>query len=262
MIVNEYIRRINYKGDLIPVFNVLKELQKSHLLAVPFENLDIHYDNHIELDIDSLYHKIVSRKRGGFCYELNGLFYVLLSAIGFDCSIISARVYNNEKDEFGQEFDHLAIIVKLDQSTYLTDVGFGEFAFHPLLLEMDFIQADPRGDFVIEEIEPGGFVVSKLTGDMKSPQYLFTMQKRALQQFTAMCKYQQTSPDSHFREKKLISRPTENGRITLSGNSLKITEDGEIKVEKEFTSDDFDKYLKEWFNIQESDINTGFRKNQ
>ena len=82
MNIQEYIKRINYSGDITPNLVVLKQLQKTHLLNVPFENLDIHYGNLIELDLDKIYHKIVVKKRGGFCYELNGLFQSLLNTIG------------------------------------------------------------------------------------------------------------------------------------------------------------------------------------
>ena len=98
MNLEAYLKRINYSGDLTPSITILKQLQKTHLLNVPFENLDIHYGHPIELDLDKIYHKIVVRKRGGFCYELNGLFQNMLNIIGFDSKIISARVYDNKKE--------------------------------------------------------------------------------------------------------------------------------------------------------------------
>jgi len=252
MNIKHYINRINYEGDLTPNLKVLKDLQQTHLLNVPFENLDIHYGNPI--DLDKIYHKVVKKGRGGFCYELNGLFYTLLNAIGFDSKIISARVYDSKKEGFGKEYDHLAIIVKLNQVEYLVDVGFGEFAFHPLKFEMDSIQSDPRGDFVIEEYKNGYFKVSKIEGETKSYEYIFTKKKRALNEFAEMCNYHQTSPNSNFTQKKLISKPTEIGRITITGNTLKITEGGVTMKEHQFAKEEFAKYLRKWFNIEELKI--------
>src|SRR5690554_4349646 len=148
--IQPYLNRINYKGPLIPNLALLNTLQKNHLLNIPFENLDIHYGVPIELDMDKIFQKVVKKGRGGFCYELNGLFHHLLSAIGFNAKIISARVYDRKKGIYGKEFDHLAIIVMLENKEYLVDVGFGEFTFYPLTIEPGTIQSDPRGNYIIE----------------------------------------------------------------------------------------------------------------
>jgi len=92
--------------------------------TVPFENLDIHLKRPIVLEDNALFDKIVTRKRGGFCYELNGLFAALLRALGFDVVMLSAGVANPER-EFGPDFDHMALLVTLEQS-WLADVGFGD----------------------------------------------------------------------------------------------------------------------------------------
>jgi N-hydroxyarylamine O-acetyltransferase len=251
MNIAQYLNRINYTGGLSPSLNVLKELHKSHLIHVPFENLDIHYGNEIHLDIDKIYQKIVVEKRGGFCYELNGLFHSLLCELGFDTKIISANVYNDKEQKFGKDFDHLAIIVTIAHQDYLVDVGFGEFIFHPLKLELDRIQVDEIGKFIFQKQENYDFVVSKVEGEVKSIQYVFRTEEKALIEFSEMCKYHQTSSLSHFTHKKLISKPTENGRVTITGNTLKITKD-EVEIKNlQFDEDQFADFLMEWFQIDE-----------
>src|SRR5687768_13890149 len=147
-IVNAYLERIGVGGVPIAAdFSSLKLLQRNHLLAVPFENLDIHWKRPIELDTSRFYSKIVANKRGGFCYELNGLFNELLREFGFETRLVSGRVFNGT--EHGPEFDHAAIIVKIGSEEYLTDVGFGAFAALPLRLVLDTEQDDPNGKFVI-----------------------------------------------------------------------------------------------------------------
>ncbi|MDN5201699.1 arylamine N-acetyltransferase [Fulvivirgaceae bacterium BMA10] len=254
MKIQDYIDRINYKGDLTPNLEVLKQIQKAHTLNVPFENLDIHYDNPISLDIDKFYNKVVEKGRGGFCYELNGLFHTLLKTIGFDSKIISARVYDNKKEDFGREYDHLAIIIKLNQVEYLVDVGFGEFTFHPLELKIGSIQSDPRGNFIIEQFENEYYKVSKINGEIKSGEYIFTNRKRELNEFSEMCNYHQTDSNSHFTQKKLISKPTEMGRVTITGNTFKVSEGGETIKEYEFPKEEFGKYLMDWFDLDELQI--------
>jgi len=90
MDINNYIRRIEYNGSLKPTLPVLRKLQKQHLLHVAFENLDIHYGRKIILGIGNFFEKIILKGRGGFCYELNGLFYALLSELGFEVKMVSA----------------------------------------------------------------------------------------------------------------------------------------------------------------------------
>lgn len=181
------------------------------------------------------------------------MFQILLNKLGFEAKIISARVYDEGKGTFGEEYDHLAIIVGTDQSEYLVDVGFGEFAFNPLQLEPSKIQDDPRGKFIIEK-ENDHYTVSKLKEGSKNVAYRFTDQARALSEFKGMCEYHQTSPNSHFTQKKLISRPTNKGRITLSGNTLKITEGDTIQKSTEFPKKAYGQQLRTLFNMDEMKI--------
>ena len=131
MDVSAYLNRINYTTQVETDKDTLFRLQKAHLLSVPFENLDIHYKIPIILEKDSFFNKIVTQKRGGFCYELNGLFYELLKAIGFQVHRVSARVHGKD-GEYSQEYDHMALLVILDKEKYLVDVGFGKFTLEPL----------------------------------------------------------------------------------------------------------------------------------
>lgn len=253
MNINKYLERIKFKGDVRPELDVLKKLQRTHLLHIPFENLDIHYKVPIQLSINSIFEKIINQHRGGFCYELNGLFFELLQAIGFDAKRVSARVYDNEKG-YGQEYDHLAIVVTIGDVQYLTDVGFGEFTFGPLELKEGLIQYDARGVFQIDRFEDDYLRVSKIEEGKTTPEYIFKNKERAFEEFKPMCLYHQTSPKSHFTHKKLITRPTEDGRITLSGNNLKITSKGVVEKNIEFLSEMFAENLFEYFQIDASSI--------
>jgi len=110
MDITAYLQRINYRGSLAPSAQTLRELQLAHLFAVPFENLSIHSAEPIVLNDDALFEKIVLRRRGGFCYELNGLFAALLRQLGFEVTMLSAGV-NNSEGVFGPDFDHMTLLV-------------------------------------------------------------------------------------------------------------------------------------------------------
>lgn len=229
----EYLKRIGV--DEVSVDEAgLFLLQRRHLLSVPFENLDIHWKRPIVLDIDSIYRKVVEEKRGGFCYELNGLFGALLNELGFPTRMVSARVSNGD-GSFSREYDHMALISTVGEDEFLVDVGFGAFATEPVRMVLDVEQPDPSGTYVIREHEDGYLIVLK--NDAR--EYIFKPIARELAEFKEMCEFHQTSPESHFTKGMVCSILTEDGRKTLSDDHLIITENGEkkeleIKSERDF----------------------------
>lgn len=242
-----YLKRINYEGDLNISLDLLKQLQYLHLLHIPFENLDIHQG--ITINMENACSKIVEKGRGGFCYELNGAFFDLLTAIGFQVKLISGRVANKDQG-FGQEFDHMAILAEIDGNRYLVDVGFGDFSAEPLEITLNTVQHDRYGDFQIKRFDSKYLIVKKLADDVFIPEYIFTETARIPEDFKEMCTYHQTNEASSFTKKKICSIATENGRITITGERLKIREGKEL-IEKEFAGESaFHHDLLKYFNIQ------------
>jgi len=243
----KYLERINYRDAINNSVEVLAKLQHLHLLNVPFENLDIHLGRRIELS--ESYEKIVNRRRGGFCYELNGVFFQLLRIIGFDVKLISARVYSKDRG-FGPEFDHMAIIATIQDVKYLVDVGFGEFAYSPLRVEIDVPQADGPGSYMITHHDKDYLAVGKLQEENFIPEYIFSETSRQMDDFVVMCNFHQTSSQSHFTQKRVCSILTEKGRITISGNMLKKTENGAISETELADEEEFSKALWDYFKIK------------
>ena len=112
MDIQSYLARIQYFKPIKPDVQTLQGLHLAHMQNVPFENLDIGLKRPIHLTEEALWNKIIVQKRGGFCYELNGLFAWLLKQIGFDVTYLNARVYNRE-GKLGIDFDHLALLVEV-----------------------------------------------------------------------------------------------------------------------------------------------------
>ena len=243
-----YLTRLGLEPDHLEVGDeTLRLLQRKHLMTVPFENLDIHRKRPIVLDIDSFYRKIVEQKRGGYCYELNGLFNQLLLSLGFATRLISARVFNGTMH--GPEFDHMAIIVTVGDTEYLADVGFGDFTAEPLRYSFGAEQQDETGIYVIRRFDDEYLEVAKKEGDNWKSEQIFKDIARDLSDFAGMNEYQQHSPDSHFSKGKLCSIMTEGGRKTLTDKKFIVTKNGE-KTETAVESDDgFERILKLEFGI-------------
>lgn len=245
-----YLDRIEIKKtDLKADLDSLRFLQRQHLLTVPFENLDIHWKRSIVLDGNRFYDKIIGEKRGGFCYELNGLFYELLEEIGFQCKIISAKA-SKENGDFGAEYDHLAIIAQIGNDEYLVDVGFGSFTAEPLKFILGVEQQDASGLFLIRKFDDEYFEVVEKDGDVWQSEYIFSPLKRDLTEFAGMCQYHQTSSESHFTRGKICSLMTLTGRKTLTDRKFIETKNGQKKEISVESAQQFNQILADEFQIK------------
>lgn len=195
----------------------LAELHERHLLTVPFENLCTHMDTRIVLEIPWLHDKIVVQRRGGFCYELNGLFAELLRHLGHQVDLLGARTIGEEQ-RLGPPLDHLALLV---DGTWLADVGFGSFTLHPLSWESREDQHDPFGVFRLVDVDDDVEVLM----DGK-PCYRLDRRPRELAEFVPTCWWHQTAPESHFRAGPMASLALPAGRITVTDKKVVRTENG------------------------------------
>ncbi len=247
----KYLDRIHYQSEVKPNLDTLKELQQAHLRAAPFENLSIHYNQPIILDEDLLFKKIVDNKRGGFCYELNGLFAKLLQQIGFKVEKLSAGVAKGN-GVFGPGFDHLTLLVHLEED-YLVDVGFGDSFQQPLLFKERGEQNQGGRSYQILQDGDAFVLIEQNNNDEKpafQPQYRFSLQAHELTEYSEMCQYHQTSPKSTFTQKRICSRATPEGRISLSDLKLIVTEDNERRETELKSEEEFLGALKEFFDIE------------
>ncbi len=250
-----YLRRIGYHGPLAPTLPTLRQLHVAHLLAVPFENLDIHQGRPIVLDEAALFDKIVGRRRGGFCYELNGLFAALLHAIGFQVALLSARVTRGDGN-FGPEFDHMALLVQAEDLAtgetprMLADVGFGDSFREPLRLDDPGEQHQGLGAYRLTHSGDDWLMEERGDSAAWQAQYRFTLRPRRLAEFGARCQYHQTSPDSHFTRGRICSLAQPDGRISLNDMRLITTEHGERREQLLASQEEYVVALGEHFGFE------------
>jgi N-hydroxyarylamine O-acetyltransferase len=265
----DYLARIAYTKPADSDFQrpslvLLQALHEAHMLAVPFENLSIHYGQPIVLRNELLYDKIVLRRRGGFCYELNGMFAWLLRQLEYQVTLLSAEVAESG-GAFSPAYDHLTLLIhQVDGADWLADVGFGDSFRQPLRFQADVEQDGGDGhtyrlrvaqslDGAQEQRGQFPYWLVEQRGDDSAvqwePVYRFTLQPHVLADFTERCKFQQTSPDSHFTQKRICSLALSDGRISLSDLRLITTRDGEREERLLSSEDEYRAVLAERFGV-------------
>jgi N-hydroxyarylamine O-acetyltransferase len=221
-----YLARIGAERPAARSAEALAALQVAHVLHVPFEILDIVIGRSISLELPAIYDKIVVRRRGGFCYELNGLFAWLLEGLGYRVTRLSARTVD-EEGTLGPEFDHLVLRVDLDEP-WLVDAGFGDTFREPLRLVEGLEQADSLGRaYRLDREGDDWMLLERRTSEAPwVPQYRFTLAPHELSDFVAMCRWQETEAP-YFTSHRICTLGTPDGRVTLYDDRLIVHAGGE-----------------------------------
>jgi len=221
MNVTTYLKRIDYAKAVKPDAQTLRGLQTAHMRCVPFENLDIGLKRPILLDERSLWNKIVMNNRGGFCYELNGLFAWLLQQIGFEVTYLNARVYDRNGN-LGIEFDHLALLVQVPGKSerWLADVGFGDSFTSPLNLDDRSEQSQGLRAYRVDQVNDGFVTWQKNYDGSWERHYFFDLQPHAFpDEYQDACLYHQTSPPQN---RPLYAEASSVTQQRMDGSHLKM----------------------------------------
>ena len=250
----EYLTRIGYEGEPTVSKSCLETLMKLHLQKVPFENLESYEEGKVpSLESRDIYEKIVLRKRGGYCFELNKLFYELLKAVGFQVIPVGVRIL--WKKEKLPPMLHRGTLVSLADGTYYCDVGYGgPGPKYPVKLE-DGIHEEKDGKFrvIMKPEETNGEV---LIERWKQEQYLpilrFSMHPALEADFELMNFYCAKSPDTMFTQKRILSRNLSCGSVALTGNVLTMQyDDGSMDCLKTSSDEIIREWIQTYFDIQE-----------
>lgn len=252
-----YAERIGYRGTHTPTADALEALVLSHAIRIPFENLDIHLGNPIELEPERVFDKLVARRRGGYCFEQNGLLLEMLRAIGFSVRPLAARVtYGPPAD---RPRSHMLLMVEVGPRTFVADVGFGT---HNLLAPLPFepdIEREVHGErFRIREVPwdgralgpPPGFEIEVAGDDGWTSLYRASLEEQRPADFVMASWFCSTHPDSLFVRHKIVSRAEVGARHRLLDRELLVRRDG--RTETTVLPDDaaFRAALREVFRIE------------
>lgn len=224
MDIEKYLNRFQALNHMNPSLQQLTELQRLHMSRIPFENVDVIRRIPIYLNLNTIYEKIVHRNRGGYCYELNGLFHWLLEQLGYDASLIAATVYR-PNGQWAKPETHAAIIVYLEEP-YLVDVGFGDSTILPIPLN-GRPQTDVSGTYAIQQTGKGFFDLVRTRNGTSRPLYRFSTSEKKLTDFHEGCVFNQVSPESTFTHVDIVTIATPAGRMTLKDYEVTVSEWGE-----------------------------------
>ena len=217
-----YLQRIHLPTAPLPppTLPTLRRLQRAHMEAVPFENLDVYHRVPLSLNPDGLHDKIVRRRRGGYCFELNGHYADLLRTLGFDVSPRLARVWLRDPAETPTR-NHLTHVVTVDGRPYLTDVGFGGYtARAPFPIDTEAWFDDGEGRVRVRADERFGRMFEREVEGVAQAQYSFDESHVCPQDIAAANHWMEHHPVSHFRQNRFVARFTPEGRVGMYDGTL------------------------------------------
>jgi N-hydroxyarylamine O-acetyltransferase len=243
MHIRAYLDRIGYAGAPAATLQTLMALHEAHLLAIPYENLDIHLGCPLTLDTAAMYDKMVPGRRGGWCYEMNGLFAWALGELGFEVTLLASAV-NRAVHGDGAERNHLILRVDLKQA-YLVDVGFGNGFRYPLPLKPGLYRQSWQ-EFELRQQGDRWHLLDHATG---GPGYDFTLEPRQMADFAEQCQRQQTSPNSGFVRATVCHRFTAEGFVSLRGLVLRGFDQAGMREQTITGEADYHRTLRDTFGL-------------
>lgn len=247
--IDAYLERIQYKGSRSNSVQTLMDLHIAHAFNIPFENLDIHLGRKISLDPASLFGKLIQDRRGGYCHEINSLFYFLLTQLGFEAELLMARVMCGS-DSIGPKL-HQLLLVQTDAGDWIADPGFGgNGLIAPIPLQEGVEEKQFADIFRLEASETRGYILQSKIQDHWVNLYSFERVFYLPIDYILPNYYNSTSPDSIFTRKKICTKPTPEGRITLIDRELKIRKNGTSVKRQIASSEEYLETLRKYFDIQ------------
>lgn len=215
--VDLYLARLGHDHRPPPTLDTLRALQLRHTIAFPFETLAMWLHEPVALDLPSLERKLLHEGRGGYCYELNQLFLVLLQQLGFQARAISGRVVMGGPEDRQTARTHQAVLVELDGVPWLADVGFGGMVpTAPLRLDTEDTQATPHETYRITRHGDHRVLRAQVAGEWRA-MYVFDLQLQFAIDHEVGNWYVSTHPQSPFRDRLIAARVEPGLRHTLNG---------------------------------------------
>lgn len=216
MQVQAYLDRIGFAGAPRADLETLRALHRGHLRAIPYENFDVQFGRPMTLDAAAAFEKIVTARRGGWCYEMNGLFAAVLRQIGFSVTEMAGAVMRGDRGEIAHG-NHLVLRVDLDRP-YIADVGFGDGVLEPVPMQPGGHHCEGY-DFRLERLDDGWLRFHNHTFG-GAAYFDFRDEPANPAQLATTCQWLATSPQSVFTQTALAFRHRPDGVVSLLGRTF------------------------------------------
>lgn len=250
MDVKGYLSRLGLSASLEPTAASLEILQRAHLYAVPYENLDILINQPIVLEKEALYDKIVVHRRGGYCFELNELFGHLLRALGYDVTDSFGRFLRGESS-IPMRRHHVLLVTCPNGERFLCDVGVGNGSpTVPVPLCEDMELSDGADVYRLRRDDFLGWVLQERSKGEWRDVYSFTEERQLPVDFVTTSFYCEKSPDSPFNKAPMVSIRTPQGRRTRDGDEFRIFSGEGVQVIHPETPQQCGEMMREWFGLE------------
>ncbi|XP_007522798.2 arylamine N-acetyltransferase 1-like [Erinaceus europaeus] len=239
MDIEAYFERIGYKNFRNKLdLETLTDILQHQIRAIPFENLNLHCGERMELDLEATFDQIVRKKRGGWCIQVNQLLYWALTTLGFETTILGGYVYLTPINKYSNGMIHLLLKVTVDGRNYIVDAGFGSSyqMWKPLELISGkdqpqvpciFRLTEEEGIWYLDQIRREQYILNQdfLNSDLLEKNryrkiYNFTLECRKIEDFESVNTFLQTSPTSIFLKESVCSLQTSDGVFCLMGFTL------------------------------------------
>lgn len=248
MNVSKYLERIHFEGALTPSLSLLHEIHHRHIEGIPFENINNYLGIPVSLDPDALYEKIIVKKRGGYCYELNGLFHLLLLNLGFDARLLPAKLYENEI--LLEHSLHSVVHVKFDHQDLLLDVGYGSNGqLYPLIMNE---QEQWQKDNLYKLFKNGGEIIFSRFKEKDDWHQLMkiSLDEVNLSFFNLRNLYHQEDNSSIFKRNLMCSLQSKNFVKSIKNSLFSFTQEENTLLKTVKDDNDFLNVLKKYFAIE------------
>lgn len=273
MDIEAYFKRIGYENSKIKLdLETLTDILQHHIRAIPFENLNIHCGEPMELGLEEVFNQVVRRNRGGWCLQVNHLLYWALTTIGFETTILGGYVYNPTANKYSNRMIHLLLKVTIDGRNYIADAGFGRSyqMWQPMELTSGqdqpqvpciFRLTEERGIWYLDQMRREQYIPNQefLNSDLLEKNkyrkiYNFTLEPRTIEDFESVNTYLQISPASVFTSKSFCSLQTPEGvhclvGFTLTYRKFNYKDNMDLVEFKTLKEEEVEEELKNIFNI-------------
>ena len=232
--LNAYFERIGFAGSIAPTLATLETITALHPAAIPFENLNPLLGLPVALDLKAIQTKLVTEKRGGYCYEHNLLLAAVLRELDYSVKQLAARVVWGDPN--AQKADHMLLLVELGGATYLVDAGFGgSTPTAPLRLRADVEQATPHGLYRLSGGQPEWLLETRIGEDWKAV-YAFDTVEKTVADYEPANLYLSTDPGSAFVTQLRVALSPAGKRLALWNNRLNVHVEGAESETRVLTS--------------------------